>query len=336
MVVLWCLTAPGGRPVLAASEEDEALRVASVQLEITEETAVSAFELERQVRSAVEEAAENDADLVVFPEYVNVFLPLRWYGWIIRRAESLDEAFARLPHEGSRNQPRETLQRILKQRAKQTRRQVHRLWSELAERFDIAIIAGTYFAQDHRGELRNRALVFDNRGRLIYEQDKAFLTSFERDVFDLEAGSVHDADTFEIAGTEFALTICRDSFFEVWEDRFDDADVWIELRANGERYSEEVRERFEGALPERVARTTVPVGVNSSLTGEFLDLVWEGPSYAVEGSGRRLVATEDVRGTEVLMVRIEQRQSPGSDAGEGAEAGTGAPMGVVKRPGTLD
>jgi hypothetical protein len=45
-------------------------------------------------------------------------------------------------------------------------------------------------------------------------------------------------------------------------------------------------------------------GVDASLTGEFLDLVWAGPSYVVDGEGNRIAASERAVGTEITVVRL--------------------------------
>ena len=112
-----------------------------------------------------------------------------------------------------------------------------------------------------------------------------------------------------IDGFEIGLTICRDSFFSDWERTLGGADLWLELRANGELYTEEVRRRFDGALPERVGATSAAAGVSASLTGSLLDLVWEGPSYVVDESGRRVGASADVRGNSVLMVEVRRPEA---------------------------
>jgi predicted amidohydrolase len=169
-------------------------------------------------------------------------------------------------------------------------------------------VAGTYFNAGK--ELRNRALVFDERGRLIHRQDKSFLTPYEEDLLGVSPGAPRAVEAFEVSGFDVAITICRDSFFSVWDRRFAQADLWLELRANGEEYGPAVRERFDGALPERVAAAGVPVGVSSSLNGEFLDLVWEGPAYVVNREGRRVDSGETPRGTDIIYVDVRKTLTP--------------------------
>jgi predicted amidohydrolase len=184
----------------------------------------------------------------------------------------------------------------------------------MAQRYDTAIVAGTAFVKARTGkghgegaQLRNRALVFGPEGSLLYRQDKVYLTRFERRHFGLSAGSLGAATGFRLEGLRFGLTICRDSFFGAWEERFADADVWMEIRANGEAYSPEVRERFRTALAERVRRSPAHRGLSTSLTGELLDLLWQGPAYTVDAHGRRVQESPKPTGKHLMVVELQQR-----------------------------
>lgn len=303
-----------------AAHEDGVLHVAAVQAEVAAETYLDARAFESHVEKLVAEAERRGAELIVFPEYINVFLLFEGYAPIIRRSSTMDEALGELASAVGgtttpigaaplRGTPLEALQTLLRRRAPSVERTVRRLWSGLAREYRVAIVAGTYFAPIGEGSVHNRAIVFDDDGTLIHEQDKVFLTAFEDRVLDLEEGDLEAAETFEIDGFEIGLTICRDSFFSDWEPEFGGADLWLELRANGELYTEEVRRRFDGALPERVGATSAEAGVSASLTGSLLDFVWEGPSYVVDGSGRRVGASDDVRGSSVLMVEVRRPEA---------------------------
>ncbi|NBF41625.1 MAG: hypothetical protein GVY14_14550 [Spirochaetes bacterium] len=304
-----------------AGHDDGVLRVAAVQAEVVDETYLDSEKFESHVEKLVAEAERRGAELVVFPEYINVFLLFEPYAPIIRRASSMDEALRELlpladgaPRvgavpSGAAPPPAastETLQALLRRRAPSVERFVRRLWSGLAREYAVAIVAGTYFAPAGEESIHNRAIVFDEDGSLLYAQDKVFLTAFEADVLDLGEGDLEEAETFEIDGFEIGLTICRDSFFSDWEPELGGADLWLELRANGELYTEAVRRRFEGALPERVGATSAVAGVSASLTGSMLDLVWEGPSYAVDARGRRVGASGDVRGSSLLLSEVRR------------------------------
>ena len=275
------------------------------QAEVVEETYLDSEKFESHVEKLVAEAERRGAELVVFPEYINVFLLFESYAPIIRRASSMDEALRELLPP-ARAASTETLQALLRRHAPSVERIVRRMWSDLAREYGVAIVAGTYFAPVGEERIHNRAIVFDEDGSLLYAQDKVFLTAFEADVLDLGEGDLQEAETFEIDGFEIGLTICRDSFFSDWEPELGGADLWLELRANGELYTEAVRRRFEGALPERVGATSAVAGVSASLTGSLLDLVWEGPSYAVDASGRRVGASGDVRGSSLLLTEVRR------------------------------
>ncbi|MFO7782681.1 MAG: nitrilase-related carbon-nitrogen hydrolase [Spirochaetia bacterium] len=288
-----------------AEHDDGVLHVAAVQAEVAEETYLDVEEFESHVEKLVAEAERRGAELVVFPEYINVFLLFESYAPVIRRASSMDDALHELAAP-ARAASTEALQALLRRRAPQVERTVRRMWSNLAREYGVAIVAGTYFAPVGEESIHNRAIVFDEDGRLLHAQDKVFLTAFETDVLDLGEGDLEEAETFEIDGFEIGLTICRDSFFSDFEPELGDADLWLELRANGELYTEAVRRRFEGALPERVEATSTAAGVSASLTGSLLDLVWEGPSYAVDASGRRVGASGDVRGSSLLLTEVRR------------------------------
>ncbi|MFW5745525.1 MAG: hypothetical protein ACOC2D_19800, partial [Spirochaetota bacterium] len=182
-----------------------------------------------------------------------------------------------------------------------------------ADRYEVVLVAGTLFAADgDRGSaagtgLRNRLLVYGPDGELAYTQDKVYLTPVETDFLGIEPGRVEDAAPVVVDGVKIGLTICRDTFFDSWESRLGGVDLWIDLRANGEPYSDEVYRRFLGTLPERVATTDASAGLNASLTGEFLGHVWAGPSYAVAADGSRIAASEEPIGTEITALRLERR-----------------------------
>ena len=324
--------------------EQDTLSVAAVQFEVDEATYRSPRRLERRVSALVKEATNAGADLVVFPEYINVFLLVDEYAGAIERSDTAEEALERIvaargagrekagsPHEAGDSV--NALRRILENQADETEERIIELWGRIARREEVYIVAGTYFAPtgpaagtptgtptgppteagaaaDGDVALANRALVFDPRGNIAHVQDKSFLTPFEKRRVALVGSDPRNIDTFEVNGFDVAVTICRDSFFDEWESRFRDADLWIELRANGERYTQQVRERFEGALAERVAATPVTKGISAGLTGSFLDFFWEGPAYVVDGEGARVDSSEDARGTDIVFTSVQKSASP--------------------------
>jgi predicted amidohydrolase len=160
---------------------------------------------------------------------------------------------------------------------------MNRIWGGLAQRHSVWIVAGSYFGADQTNgsRLYNRAVIYGPEGDVIHEQDKVFLTPFEKSLLGLSSAEIGDAETFLIDGWSCALTICRDSFFDEWNERFGNADLWIDIKANGEEYGEQTPALFAKALPERIGETGVPYGLTACLNGSFLDLLWEGPSSVI-------------------------------------------------------
>jgi predicted amidohydrolase len=188
-----------------------------------------------------------------------------------------------------------------------------------ARQYGVAIVAGTAFARvagegtDTDGgaggtvELRNRAFVFGRDGRLAYTQDKVYLTEFETDVVGLSPGRVVEAAPFTIAGTRIGLTLCRDTFFDAWEERFRGLDLWIDIKANGVPFTEEERVGFAKALPARLPGAGVRHGITACLVGRYLNLAWEGESSVIEcmhGAVRVLASASNAREREILRAEI--------------------------------
>lgn len=287
--------------------------VAAVQFEISEERFASVSRLRTEIDRLVTEARERfDADIVVFPEYINVFLLASRYPGVLAESQGLFEALA-----GISDAPvdDETVAEVLHSHAHSIAETAIAMWSAIADRHDVTVVAGTLFAlaesddtsdapADDAPELRNRLLVFGKDGRLVYTQDKVYLTPVESEVLGIEPGSIGEAVPLVVDGLEVGFTICRDGYFSAWNRTLGGVDLWISVRANGERYTREVYERFLTAMPERVAETDVDAGISASLTGEFLGEVWAGPSYVVDESGERIAASDLPVGTQITAVRM--------------------------------
>lgn len=279
----------------------EPLRIAGLQLEIREEIYASE---ERFLCYADTEIArllkEEGADLLVIPEYTGVFFAAFGLPRSVLTAESLDEAGNIIMRATGTADFEEFLIRS------DVAASMDRIWGGLARKHGVAIVAGSYFAVEsgEKGdELRNRTVVYGPDGELLYTQDKVFLTPFERDLIGIDPGSLAAARPFEYRGYRIALTICRDTFFKVWEDRFGKADFWIDIKANGEEFGQYQAGLFERALPARIAESPVPAGMTVCLTGEFLDLFWEGYSSVVveeEGGFRYLDRATTARGRDTV------------------------------------
>ena len=92
------------------------------------------------------------------------------------------------------------------------------------------------------------------------------------------------------------------------DGRFADADLWIDIKGNGEIYTPEVEERFGRALPARLESSGVTAGLTVCLTGRLLDFVWEGPSSVERldeaGGPVSVLRARSVRGEEILVADI--------------------------------
>jgi predicted amidohydrolase len=155
-------------------------------------------------------------------------------------------------------------------------------WSNIAENYEVAVIAGSCFAASEHGRLRNRSFVFDSEGSQIYYQDKVFLTEFESGIIGLEAGYIEDASFFKIAGKNIVMTICRDSYAREWEHKNSGAFLWVDIKANGEVFNTAQRQSFLRALPSRLFYSDVNYGMTVCAVGKYLDLFWEGESSALQ------------------------------------------------------
>ena len=62
-------------------------------------------------------------------------------------------------------------------------------------------------------------------------------------------------------------------------------DYWIDIKANGEEFTEDIAGKFYYALPKRIEESGAGGGMTVCLTGSFLDLFWEGSSFIVTRHG---------------------------------------------------
>ena len=300
-------------PALAAAEpQHDQFTVAVAQVEISEELYSSSAEFGAMVREAVETAAERDADLVVFPEYLNVFLATTPYFDIVHRSSSVEGALRRMA--GKDDVP-ESPQQLFVEQGDRVRAIMDRIYGELARREQLHILAGSYFAAElpdgavAREEVRltNRSVLYGPDGEVIHEQDKVYLTDFERDLIGLDAGDLTAVGPAMVEGLEIGITICRDLFFPVWERVHRQRDLWVDLRAEGTQW-EQGREDFTRVLPQRIVASDSGGGVTAALTGTYLDLFWEGKSAVItreEGRPEFAAVAESASDAEVLVVTLQ-------------------------------
>lgn len=292
------------------------LEVVLVQYEVSVEDYSSLEQFQDRIAHLVEEAMDRShPDLLVFPEYTSVFALFTDHiasGGEVRLADISPQVVELMSSDEDEPSPAaatEAAQQLVRRQAERFSSRIAEIWSEVAAEYEVWIIAGSGFVPAPEGGVNNRVWVYDRAGELAYHQDKVFLTDFERDNLGVVPGTVGEAEMFEVEQIELAVTICRDSYFDAWEEEFSAADAWVDVRANGEEYSEAVRRRFDTALPERVAETPVPMGMSTSLNGEFLDLLWQGPAFVVDEDGDRVAQAPTVDGDYLMEVVVPDRGS---------------------------
>lgn len=259
--------------------EGEPFVVAGVQYEISAEDYSSRDAFFTGIDEIIAQlcAAEPGLDLIVFPEYIGVFYQLIEYNPIIKSQQNFQSALIDVLKE---NPKFETMTDVFLSSAGAVDSYLGR-WSEIAGKYGVGIIAGSCFAVDDEGQLKNRSFVFDAEGREVYSQDKVFLTEFEIDIIGLEPGDINNATLFPVSGKNIAMTICRDAYSREWEQRNSGAFLWVDIKANGEVFNTAQRKSFLRALPSRLFYSDVNYGMTVCAVGHYLDLFWEGESSAI-------------------------------------------------------
>jgi predicted amidohydrolase len=264
------------------SYRENGLKIAAVQLNITLELYESEEIFYHKIQKIYKQIMKNGTiDLIIFPEYTCSFLALIPYYEIIHTSEDYVECLVKIQNE---NPSFNGINSLFLSRADTVLQIIQNTFGTLSLKYRVATIAGTYFAQNSRliNVLHNRALVFNRQGEIIYYQDKVFLTDFEYQILHLTPGNIQLAKGFCLDGYYICLTICRDTFFEIWETLYNHFDLWVDIKANGTAFTLQEAESFQRALPERLKRTDIPYGLTICLTGHYLDLFWEGQSSLVK------------------------------------------------------
>jgi len=263
--------------VFTSLSYSESLKVAAVQLEVSESTYFSSETFFSEMEQRVAEAVSSfHPDLVVFPEYTSVFPAISPYLSYAQGRDSIEDIFTaiRKDHRTIRSirdlfiEESERMEELMDQ------------WGELSQKYGLYIVGGSYFAY-RQGQLTNQLAIYGPEGNRVYSQDKFFLTDFEAQIGGVSPGSSETPEGVSIQGKDIVFTICRDTFLKRWETLYNEADLWIDIKANGEIYGEEQVALFSRALPARLGQTDVPYGATVCLTGRFLELFWEGESSFV-------------------------------------------------------
>jgi len=253
---------------------------AFVQYEIDIETYAGPEVFKSDMKKIVRSAVQSGAECVVFPEYTNVFLATFPFAEELAAVLSMEEGLLLIQ---SRFGKESDLRDFFLLQAPEVRKIMDNVWGGLAAEYNVWIAAGTAFASGNTdtGGLYNRLYIYNPAGKLSYTQDKVYLTPFESGVIGLDSGNLKDSRTIEIGDIECGFTICRDTFFDEWEQLFGQVDVWIDVKANGAEFNRQTEELFRRALPERISQSDAAGGATVCLTGSFLELFWEGRSSII-------------------------------------------------------
>ena len=287
---------------------DDVFTAAGIQFEISEEVYLSEDTfftfVDREILTALD--SEYRPDLIIFPEYIGVFYQLIEFNDIIGRYSTFQAALTHILAEKPHFKSMAEL--FLKPAAWES---YLTGWADLADRYNVTLIAGSCFVDDGAGGLRNRTHVFGPDGKLEYYQDKVYLTDFENDIIGLTPGRLDAAGFFYVDGRDIALTICRDAYSTDWEQKNDGAFLWIDIKANGEVYNQQQQRSFMRALPSRMINSNVTFGMTVCAVGSYLDLFWEGESSALYKSAEGLALidlSDSSDGPDRIYLNISGRQ----------------------------
>ena len=122
-------------------------------------------------------------------------------------------------------------------------------------------------------------------------------------LLNLQPGSMNDVRLFTIDHFDIALTICRDTYHEDWEEFFPPADLWIDIKANELPYT---MEYYAEALPSRLKNSKIRKGLTVSLAGKILGYQFTGPTEYIDGNG--VLSRTDPYGNNSVMVMTLNRE----------------------------
>jgi predicted amidohydrolase len=144
------------------------------------------FEFEDKLTQWVSQAAKNGAKLLVFPEYGSMELASLFgesvYKDLGKQLHSMQEVYA----------------------------DYEALYTQLANQFDVMILASSFPVLQSDGSFRNRANLYGVDGLIDY-QDKLIMTRFENEQWLIHAGQ--DIKVIDTDIGRLAINICYDSEF---------------------------------------------------------------------------------------------------------------------------
>lgn len=291
--------------------DSDVLKVTAVQFSVREEIYLDPAVFEAHIDGIFRKImSEFSPDLIVFPEYTGAFLAVSEYDRVFTSVDTLGRGLQMIE---AADPEIDTLHELFLEEAESVAAELDHIFGTLARKYGVYVVGGSYFhkTSDKEGNPRlvNRLVVYNPRGSRCYRQDKVFLTPFESEFLELSPGKLPEDPGIVIEGVPVVFTICRDSFFEEWEEVNRNGYLWIDIKGNGEVFDDETKAVFRRALPSRLKNGDVPYGITVSLTGQFLELFWEGRSFFHRSVGNevfQIASTDSWTDQEFLHIKVPE------------------------------
>lgn len=244
----------------------EGIRAAAVQRRIS--TAKSIMAYDNLMEGFVKSAAEQDCDIIAFPEY-NFFELLGvipGFNLLNHHLNKKQTAHA----EGSSDSDLHRLYPLLCSISAPIQTAIESIMCGLASKYSIYIYTGSYFIKE-KDNLYNGGAVISREGSILGRQMKLHLTDFEEKL-GIKRGNEFKIFTLDIG--KMAFPICMDAtYYEVFNlARSRGCDVVVLPIANNEEY--QLHKALRGIWP-RVQEAHV-YGIKSALNGWFCGLHFTG------------------------------------------------------------
>lgn len=277
-----CFFAAFCQPVwcTCALETSDSVKVVAVQYKLEDHNYENAENFERSIDVLLTNAAKYSPDLVVFPEYIGLFLAATslshqdrdfFYG-VINSSATAD--YAKILIHG-----------ILLSQCRKMNKIYVDTFSKMARKHKVFIAAGTIPECDLKSNLYNVCFVFNPEGKIILRQQKMCLVPLEGpDGLSLSCGKTNEWGTFLIKGYRVGVLICLDAFKPdaVYQTMRNNAEIIINPVANPEQYTPMVEHSFKSGLWTIVQNSkSVKYGVMSCLVGTSYPWFFEGQSAII-------------------------------------------------------
>ncbi len=166
-------------------------------------------------------------------------------------------------------------------------------FSSLSAKYGVYTVACNNMSRFRKGEkqwepdsfkVNNSAFVFNPSGKLIFRQDKVFLTPMEINL-GISPGNISDVSTFEIEGRKIGIAISMDAFTPQYISRLEKAEIIIQPDANPGKWNSilsngrwQPEEWMDSAyyINQRIER--VKNVINPMMVGNLMEIRFEGQS----------------------------------------------------------